>query len=101
MSRENPPRNVAELSETVRPAWRNLPQNTTNRLVLSMPRRVTALLNARGAYTRYWLLFFLLYQINWALIGYVIFLLLIYQCLKGDDVMFDCASERGVRSPDD
>jgi len=53
ISRENPPRNVAELSETVRQAWRNLPQSTINRLVLSMPRRVTALLNARGAYTRY------------------------------------------------
>lgn len=32
------------------------PQGIINRLVLSMTRRMAALLRARGAYTRYWLL---------------------------------------------
>lgn len=51
--RENPPQNAAELRLAVTAAWQQLPQNIINQLVLSMPRRVAALLVARGAYTRY------------------------------------------------
>lgn len=50
---ENPPQNAAELRQAVSAAWQRLPQQIINRLVLSMPRRVTSLLHAQGAYTRY------------------------------------------------
>ena len=50
---ENPPQDAAELAQAVAEAWQRLPQTTVNRLVLSMPRRIAALLQSRGAYTRY------------------------------------------------
>lgn len=51
--KQNPPQNAAQLRLAVMEAWEQLPQNTLNRLVLSMPRRIATLLRARGAYTRY------------------------------------------------
>ena len=49
----HPPQNVRELREAILEAWQQLPQAMLNRLVLGLPRRVTALLRARGLYTRY------------------------------------------------
>ena len=46
--RENPPHSAAELSEAVTEAWQRLTQNAINQLVVSMPRRVAALLHAEG-----------------------------------------------------
>jgi transposase len=51
--RENAPQNVAQLRQVITDAWQRLPQDYLRRLVLGMPRRVSALLAARGGYTRY------------------------------------------------
>lgn len=51
--RDNPPQNVAQLRESLSTAWQQLPQDFLRRLVLGMPRRVSALLHSRGCYTRY------------------------------------------------
>ena len=53
IGRENPPQNKTEFRQATTEAWQRLSQTTINRLVLSMQRRVGALLRARGAYTRY------------------------------------------------
>ena len=55
--RESPPQDAAELALTVAVTSQRLPQTAVNRLVLSMPQRVAALLQSRGAYTRYWFSF--------------------------------------------
>ena len=49
----HPPQNANELGQAIAEAWQQLPQVIINRLVLSMTRRVAALLRARGAYTHY------------------------------------------------
>lgn len=51
--RQHPPGNVRQLRQMMTDAWRRLPQELLRRLILSMPRRVTSLLLARGGYTRY------------------------------------------------
>lgn len=53
IQRENPPQNAAQLRQAIAAAWQRLPQDFLRRLVLGMPRRVAALLRARGTYTRY------------------------------------------------
>lgn len=53
IQRGNPPQNVAELQAAITAAWQQLPQDTLRRLVLGMPRRVAALLQARGGFTKY------------------------------------------------
>lgn len=53
IQRENPPQNVAQLRQAIADAWQGLPQDYLRRLILGMPRRVSALLAARGGYTRY------------------------------------------------
>lgn len=50
---QQPPHNRNDLRRAVTESWQRLPQHLMNRLILSMPRRVGALLRARGAYTRY------------------------------------------------
>lgn len=53
VQRQNPPQTVAELRNAVANAWQEIPQDFFRRLVLGMPRRVNALLLARGGYTRF------------------------------------------------
>jgi transposase len=53
LQRENPPENLRQLQESLQVAWEQLPQQLLQRLILGMPRRITALLQARGGYTRY------------------------------------------------
>lgn len=54
IQRENPPpQNVAQLRQAITVAWQRLPQDFLRRLILGMPRRVAALLRARGCHTRY------------------------------------------------
>ena len=50
---QDAPQNTEQLRLAVLNAWQQLPQEFINRLVIRMPRRVTALLHARGSYTRY------------------------------------------------
>ncbi|CAJ1071497.1 hypothetical protein CRYPA_288 [Xyrichtys novacula] len=49
----DPPTNVAELTQAVIQCWREIPVETLTNLVTSMPRRVRALYNARGGHTKY------------------------------------------------
>lgn len=51
--RNNHPQNVQELAQALTEEWDALPLNTINNLVDSMPRRVEALVRARGGHTRY------------------------------------------------
>lgn len=53
IQRENPPQNVMQLRQAIADAWQRLPQDFLRRLILGMPRRVSALLRARGGHTRY------------------------------------------------
>lgn len=47
------PRNLNELDNAIKLEWEQLDQSFTNSLVESMPRRVSALLQARGGLTKY------------------------------------------------
>ena len=50
---DNPPTNLAQLSNALVNVWNNMPIANVNTLIDSMPRRVAALENARGGATRY------------------------------------------------
>ena len=50
---DNPPTNVAELTQAVVDIWRDIPDQKLSTLVLSMPRRLRAVYNARGGHTKY------------------------------------------------
>ena len=52
-NRRRQPMNVNELQAALRQEWSNLPQAFINRLVNSMRRRCTAVVNADGGHTRY------------------------------------------------
>lgn len=52
-NRINPPRTLEELAAAAVEEWNNIPQDIINRLIISMPRRVNALLISRGGYTDY------------------------------------------------
>lgn len=47
------PRNLDELWEVVQREWENLDKEFLESLYKSMPRRVCALKDARGSYTKY------------------------------------------------
>ena len=51
--RDPPPQTLRELRDSVLDVWQQTPQDFLRRLVLGMPRRISALLHARGGYTRY------------------------------------------------
>ncbi len=48
-----PPQTMRELQESVIEVWEQTPQDFLRRLILGMPRRIGALLHARGGYTPY------------------------------------------------
>ena len=50
---EHQPTNVAQCRQAVMGAWAAIPVGTLESLANSMPRRVRALLDARGGHTRY------------------------------------------------
>lgn len=50
---DHQPTNVAQCRQAVMDAWAAIPVGTLESLADSMPRRVTALANARGGHTRY------------------------------------------------
>ena len=52
-ARTPPPQSHAELRQALIEEWHRIPQWRINRLITSMPRRVNALAEARGAHTRY------------------------------------------------
>jgi DDE superfamily endonuclease len=50
---ENPPKGVLELWERVEKEWNAIPAEVCQNLIESMPRRVEAVIKAKGGYTKY------------------------------------------------
>jgi len=50
---ETEPTSIHELWERVQAEWENIPAQACIDLISSMPRRVDAVLKARGGYTKY------------------------------------------------
>ena len=53
-SMDNPPQNLDELRQALLDNWAQIPVQCLPRLVASMPRRLAAIIAARGGNTRYW-----------------------------------------------
>ena len=53
-SMDNPPQNLDELRQALLDKWAQIPVQRPQRLVASMPRRLAAIIAARGGNTRYW-----------------------------------------------
>ena len=53
-SMDNPPQNLDELRQALLDKWAQIPVQHLQRLVASMPRRLAAIIAARGGNTRYW-----------------------------------------------
>ena len=51
--RDVQPTNLRELGEALIQEWNGLSQRDLNKLVESLPRRIDAVIQARGGYTRY------------------------------------------------
>ena len=51
--RPNPPSTIAELRIALVEEWHRIPRNQIQRLITSMRRRCTAVVNANGGHTRY------------------------------------------------
>ena len=52
-SGDNPPTNLRQLRDALVQEWDRLPRGTLETLVGSMPRRLAAVIAARGGHTRY------------------------------------------------
>ena len=50
---ENPPTGITDLWKRVEKEWNNIPASVCQNLIESMPRRVAAVLGAKGGYTKY------------------------------------------------
>ena len=50
---EHPPKGILELWERTQVEWNNIPAEECQKLIESMPRRVEAVLKAKGGYTKY------------------------------------------------
>ena len=61
-ARAIPPRNFQELAGALVEEWGNISQQELANLVQSIRRRCTAVLNAAGGHTRYWLLLLIIIQ---------------------------------------
>lgn len=48
-----PPQNIRELKRVISAEWEHIPQDIIKNLVESMPRRLHAVITARGSHTRY------------------------------------------------
>ena len=53
-SMDNPPQNLDELRQALLDKWAQIPVQRLQRLVAGMPRRLAAIIAARGGNTRYW-----------------------------------------------
>ncbi len=52
--RDTRPNNADELKATVKEAWASIPPQQCHKLITSMPRRIEAVIKAKGAPTKYW-----------------------------------------------
>ncbi len=48
------PKNADELKATVKEPWASIPPQQCHKLITSMPRRIEAVIKAKGAPTKYW-----------------------------------------------
>ncbi len=52
--RNKRPKNADELKATVKETWASIPPRQCHKLITSMPRRIEAVIKAKGAPTKYW-----------------------------------------------
>ncbi len=52
--RDTRPNNADELKDTVKETWASIPPQQCHKLITSMPRRIEAVIKAKGAPTKYW-----------------------------------------------
>ncbi len=52
--RDTRPNNADELKATVKETWASIPPQQCHKLITSMPRRIEAVIKAKGAPTKYW-----------------------------------------------
>ncbi len=52
--RDTRPNNADDLKATVKAAWASIPPQQCHKLITSMPRRIEAVIKAKGAPTKYW-----------------------------------------------
>ncbi len=52
--RDTRPNNADELKVTVKETWASIPPQQCHKLITSMPRRIEAVIKAKGAPTKYW-----------------------------------------------
>ncbi len=52
--RNKRPKNADELKATVKETWASIPPQQCHKLIISMPRRIEAVIKAKGAPTKYW-----------------------------------------------
>ncbi len=52
--RDTRPNNADELKATVKETWASIPPQQCHKLINSMPRRIEAVIKAKGAPTKYW-----------------------------------------------
>ncbi len=52
--RNKGPKNADELKATVKETWASIPPQQCHKLITSMPRRIEAIIKAKGAPTKYW-----------------------------------------------
>ncbi len=52
--RNKKPKNADELKATVKETWASIPPQQCHKLITSMPRRIDAVIKAKGAPTKYW-----------------------------------------------
>ena len=50
---EHPPKGILELWERIEVEWNKIPKEECQKLIESMPRRVAAVLKAKGGHTKY------------------------------------------------
>ncbi len=52
--RNKRPKNADELKATVKETWASIPPQQCHKLITSMPRRIEAVIKAKGVPTKYW-----------------------------------------------
>ncbi len=52
--RNKRPKNADELKATIKATWASIPPQQCHKLITSMPRRIEAVIKAKGAPTKYW-----------------------------------------------
>ncbi len=67
--RDTRPNNADELKATVKETWASIPPQQCHKLITSMPRRIEAVIKAKGAPTKYWVHIQQSRSYGWAWVG--------------------------------